>query len=370
MKICKRCIYTEETPNISFDEQGVCNYCHDWDKMNQDYPVSSSHLETMVKQVKKNNTGSEYDCVVGISGGCDSSYMLMQLADLGLNCLPVHWNNTWNTSTSESNMSKVCKGLGLKPVTYTMRQSEYDDICRAFLLAGTIDMDIANDIALTKVLYDACEEYDVKTIMNGHSFRTEGYTPLGWTYMDGMYIYDVHQKHGNITMDSYPNLWYDDFKRFTELGIQRIRPLYHMVFNKEDAKRILEKRFDWEWYGGHHAENRYTKFIGNYMLFWKFKKDLRYVEYSALIRDGQMTREEAWRLVHQPPMIENSIIELVKTRLDLTGEEFETIIRSPVKTYHDYQNYLKQFRKDKEYWKQAYKKDLVTYTFVKKYCGI
>jgi hypothetical protein len=294
--------------------------------------------------------------------------MLWKLVEQGMNPIAVHWNNNWNTKTAEDNIKRVTEKLDVPLETIGISETEYDDICRSFLLGGTIDMDIPNDIALTEVLYRIAEKYEVKYIMNGHSFRTEGFTPLGWTYMDGRYIRSVHDKYGKVKMNDFPNLTIDKFLKYIKLKIRRIRPLYYMDFQKEKAKHQLHDEFGWEWYGGHHAENLYTKFIGNYMLYWKHKIDFRYVEYSALIRSGQIDRDVAFRLIHHPPVIETELIDLVKTRLKLDGTQFEEILRSPLKTYHDYETYHEEFKIHHDDFKEACEDNVIPYTFFTKYC--
>ena len=371
MKICKRCLMTDQTPNIYFDEAGVCNYCHAHDDMEKRYPIDKVRLQDILDKVHTDGIDNEFDCVVGVSGGCDSMYMLWRLVKQGMNPIAVHWDNNWNSMTAKENMRRVTEKLDIPVETIGVSEAEYDDICRSFLLGGTIDMDIPNDIALTEVLYRVADKYDVGYIMNGHSFRTEGFTPLGWTYMDGKYIESVHDKFGRVPMTEFPNLTIDKFLGYVHKKIRRVRPLYHMNFNKKYAKEALNREFGWEWYGGHHAENLYTKFIGNYMLFWKFKKDLRYVEYSALVRSGQVNRDAAWVFIHHPPQIEPEIIDLVKERLRLDGEQFESIIRSPVKTYLDYETYHEEFKQHRKEFEDACNDPdgpILPYTFVTKYC--
>lgn len=367
-KICSRCIYDTHIPGISFDSEGICNYCRIHGKMERDYPTSGRELDEIVDAIKRSGKGKRYDCVIGVSGGCDSSYLMWKLKEKGLRMLAVHWDNNWNTKTAEENMRKMVKKLNVDFIRIGIDREEYDDLCKSFLKASTPDADIPNDIAITTVLYEMAEAFNVKYIINGHSFRTEGFTPLGWTYMDGKYIESVHNKFGSVPLKRFPNLLMDKWlKWLTKDKIKRVRPLYYIDYQKQKAKEELNERFGWEWYGGHHAENRYTKFVSNYLWPKKFGIDLRYVEYSALVRSGQMTREEALEKIKKPPTIEKEIIEEVKRRLGLTDEEFEDIMKQPVKTYRDYETYHPYFKKNKAMFKDMLDKGLIPETFYVKY---
>jgi len=368
MRICKRCLCTENIPGIKFDENGVCNYCHKHDDMNREYPISKDLFDKQMQQIKQDNKGYEFDAVIGVSGGCDSSYLLWKVVEAGLNVLAVHWDNNWNTKTATENMDKVNSELGVSVETINIPKEEYDDICRSFLYASTPDADIPNDIALTTVMNQKAEEHNCKYVINGHSFRTEGFCPLEWTYMDGKYIESVQDLFGTTPLDKYPNLTIDKQLHWFKQKIKRVRPLYHLDYNKEKAKEKLNCQFGWEWYKFHHAENKYTKFIGGYLWANKFKQDLRYVEYSALIRSGQMNRDIAWKLIHTPQYVEPEIIHEVKQRLGLSGEDFEHIMNLPVKSHFDYDTYHDYFRSNKTMFEKMYKGGLIPYTFLEKYC--
>ena len=367
-KICSRCVYDTHIPGISFDAQGICNYCHVQEKMERDYPTSDRQLDEIVNEIKKSGMGKQYDCVIGVSGGCDSSYLMWKLKEKGLRLLAAHWDNNWNTKTAEENMRKMVKKLNMDFIKIGIGREEYDNLCRSFLKASTADADIPNDIALTTVLYEVADVFNVGYIINGHSFRTEGFTPLGWTYMDGKYIESVHNKFGSVPLKRFPNLVMDRWLNWmTKDKIKRVRALYYIDYQKQKAKEELNEKFGWEWYGGHHAENRYSKFVGNYLWIKKFGIDLRYVEYSALVRSGQMTREEALDKIKKSPTIEEDIIEEVKKRLGLTDEEFEDIMKQPIKTYHDYETYHSYFKKNKAMFKAMMDKNLIPETFYVKY---
>ena len=366
---CTRCILHTGIPGIAIDEDGTCNYCKIHDEWNSKYPTEKGEktLEVIFKKIREEGKNKTYDCIIGVSGGCDSSYLLTYLVDHDLRPLPVHWDNNWNTRIADENIRKIVQGLGVDLYRIGVDRKEYDDLCRSFLLASTKDADIPNDIALTTALYQAAERFDVKYIMNAHSFRTEGTTPLGWTYMDGGYIESVHRRYGKVPLKTYPNLTYPLFKKYINQGFKRIRPIWYLPYNKNEAIKELETRFDWKWYGGHHHENIYSTFVGAYLWPKKFGLDFRYIEYSALIRSGFKTQKSALKEIKKPGDYDPLLPEKVRHRLGITQEDFLQIFNAPPKTHRDYETYLPKFRKDRDFYLRAVEEGKVPETFYRKY---
>jgi N-acetyl sugar amidotransferase len=370
VEYCNRCILHTGISGVSIGEDGTCNYCKLHEEWNRLYPTGKAgrrFLEETFTKIREEGAGKPYDCVIGISGGCDSSFLLAYLVDYGLNPLPVHWDNNWNTETADQNIRKITQGLGLDLYRIGVIPEEYDDLCKAFLYASTPDADIPNDIALTTALYQAAERFNVQYIINAHSFRTEGTTPLGWTYMDGGYIESVHKQFGKIPLKTFPNLTYNLFKKYIVQGFKRIRPIWYLDYDKTRAIKELENRFGWRWYKGHHHENNYTIFVGCYLWPLKFGMDLRYVEYSALIRSGFKKLEAAKEEIQLLPEFDPLLPNYVRQRLGITKNEFNAILMAPPKTHHDYETYLPKFRQDKEFYQQAVKQKKIPHTFYKKY---
>lgn len=373
MKICTRCIYDETIPNISFDEEGVCNYCKLHDEIEREYPTGEEGekiLKKLAEDIKRSSKGKKYDCVVGVSGGCDSSYLLYLAKEkLGLRPLAVHFDNTWDNAIAVENIHTMLNKLDIDLYTYVIDNEEFNDLCKAFLNASVPEVDATTDIALTSVLYMAAKEHKIKYILEGHSFRTEGITPPGWFYFDGKYIWDIHKKFGKMPMKTFPNLWLSEWiKSLIFDRIKRLRPLYYVKYNKEEVKTFLQNNFGWRWYGGHHMENKWTIFCDNYYMPLKFNKDLRIVEFSAFIRSGQMSREEALEKMKEPPYVDKKIIEEVKKRLKLTDEDLENIMKQPKKSYKDYKTYLATFKRMRPFFWLMYKTNLVPKSFYVKYC--
>lgn len=370
-QMCTRCISTEETPGISFDENGLCSYCKMSEEMEKEYPTGSEGkkmLADIVSTMKKAGRGRKYDCVLGVSGGCDSSYLLYKLKEMGLRILAVHFDNTWNSDIATTNIYKVLKKLDIDLYTHVVNNKEYDDIYKSFLKASVKEIDVPTDIALITTLYQAASKNGVKYILDGHSPRTEGIVPTGFVYMDGKFIDSVQRKFGTYKFKTYPNLWITHwFKWMLVDKIKRIRPLYYMDYDKSEAKKYLIKNFGWQWYGGHHMENRFTYFCVNYYMPKKFNADLRVSEFSGLIRSGQMTRNEALIKIAEPKQIDQEIIDLVQKRLSISNQELEEIMLAPVKTFHDYKTYKPFFEKFRWLFKILYKMDLVPQSFYTKY---
>lgn len=372
--ICSRCVYDEKVPGISFDSARVCNYCHIHDELSAEYPngpVGEVRLAEIVDRIKKAGSGKPYDCVVGVSGGCDSSYMLYQMKELGLRPLAAHFDNTWNSTIATSNIRKVTEALDVDLYTYVVNNKEYDDLYRSFLKAGVIDVEAPTDIGLATTLFDAAAKHDVKYVIEGHSFRTEGVAPLGWIYMDARYIADVQKKHGTMPLDTFPNLWlHKQLKWMAVDRIRKIRPLYFMDYDKEAAKKFLTEEFGWEWYGGHHLENRFTAFWHRWLLPIRWDSDPRLLGYAALVRSEQMSREEAMTLLERAPYDDPEIVEIVqfvKKRLGFSDEEFEEIMTLPKSTWRDYANYRKTFRRIRPILWAGVKLDMFSKTFYLKY---
>lgn len=370
--ICTRCIYDETVPNISFDGEGVCNYCRQIEGLEQEYPTGaegSARLQKLVDEMKAAGRGKKYDAVIGVSGGCDSSYLVHQMKEVyGLRLLAAHFDNTWNSTIATENIHNVLEKLGVDLFTIVVDNKEYDDIYRSFFKAGVKDIDCATDIALATTLYRAAEKFGIKYMIEGHSFRTEGVAPLGWVYMDGKYIQSVHKQFGKLPMKTFPNLWLHKQLQWMLFGrIKKIRPLYYMDYDKEAAKKLLSEKYGWQWYGGHHLENRFTAFAHSYFFPRRWDMDFRIAGYSAYCRNGWMTREEALRLMSEPPHLEAGLLEFLKKRLGFSEAEFEGLMTMPKKTYKDYTTYKKTFERMRPFFWLMYKLDLIPKSFYMKY---
>jgi N-acetyl sugar amidotransferase len=372
-KTCTRCIYDSSIPLISFNEKGVCNYCQQYDQMQVEYPTGEEGkkiLQAQVDQMKKDGKGKPYDVVIGVSGGCDSSYMLHLAKNVyGLRVLAAHFDNTYNSRIAVENIDIVLEKLNIDLYTHVVDNEEYQAIYKSFFLASVPEIDTPTDISLATVHYMAAAKYGIKYIWEGHSFRTEGISPPGWFYMDAKYVQTIHTKFGNGIIKTLPVLWMNKWLKWMVINkIKKFRPLYYLDYNKEETKAFLAKEYEWQWYGGHHMENRSAYFANNYYLPKKFNIDLRYTEYSALIRSGQLTRELALEKIKEPKPFDEDILLEIKKRVGLSDDDWNKIMKTSPKHFTDYKTYKKTFERLRFFFFMLYKRGFVTKSFYHKYC--
>lgn len=370
--ICNRCIYDSSIPKIEFDDEGICNYCRMIEELKEEYktgtPEGEKKFSDIVKQIKKDGKGKKYDCVVGVSGGTDSSYMIAKAIDWGLRPLAVHYDNTWNTAIATENIRKVLTKLGVDLFTHVVDNKESDDIFKSFFLANVPELDGPTDIALAETMYRAAAKYKVKYILEGHSFITEGVSPLASAYVDGKYIKSIHKKFGKMKMKTFPNMDFFSFMKWILFyRIKKIRPLWYLEYNKESARKYLEDEFDWEYYGGHHLENRMTAFNHSVYFPQKFNIDQRNNSLSANVRAGKISREKALEIYGTPPYVEPELISYFKKRLNLDDKMYEETMNGTKKSFKDYPTYKRRFERLRPLFYILAKANLVPMSFYIKY---
>lgn len=372
-QICTRCIYDTHIPYISFDGQGVCNYCAQYNQMQLEYPTGKEGrkiLDAYVEQMKKDGKDKPYDVVIGVSGGCDSSYMLhFAKKEYGLRVLASHFDNTYNSRIAVENIDIVLDKLGIDLYTHVVDNEEYQRIYKSFFLASVPEIDTPTDISLASVHYMAAAKYGIKHIWEGHSFRTEGISPPGWFYMDAKYVQTIHSQFGDGKIESLPVLWMSKWLKWMLINkIKKFRPLYYLDYDKQATKDFLTKEYGWQWYGGHHMENRSAYFVNNFYLQKKFNIDLRYSEFSALVRAGQMKRDEALLKIKEEKPFDMDILEEIKRRVGFTDTDFENIMKAKPLHYTNYKTYKETFEKLRPFFYLLYKTGYVTKSFYTKYC--
>jgi N-acetyl sugar amidotransferase len=370
--ICSRCIYDERVSGISFDKDGVCNYCHQVDKLVDEYGTGKEkgekEINSIIEEIKRKGKGKKYDCVIGVSGGTDSSYMIYWALEKGLRPLAVHYDNTWNTAIATENIRKVLQHWNVDLYTHVVDNKESDDIFKSFFKAGVAEIEAATDLALAEVMYRAAAKYKVKYVLEGHSFVTEGITPLGKNYFDGKYIKKIHQKYGTLKMSSYPLMTFWQFMKWIMFfRIKKIRPYWYINYSKEEAKEFLQKECDWKYYGGHHLENRMTAFYHQLYNPVKFNSDLRNNTLAALVRLGKKDRQEAWKEYCLEPDIETDLLNYFKKRLELTDEEFDKKMKEQPKYWWQFPTYKKRFERLRPLFFILAKANLVPMSFYLKY---
>jgi hypothetical protein len=287
MTECSRCLFTSDIAKILAD--GECEYCKIHDRLEAN--ANPDDLPRILDQVIKKGKGKKYDCLIGISGGLDSSTLLyMAVKEWGLRPLVIHFDNWMNHETATDNMNKLLYNLPVDSITYKVNRWEYDQINARFLYYKLPDADIPNDIAMTKLMYETAEKYGIKYILNGHCFRTEGSTPAAWTYMDAKYIQSV----AGFKLLNFPLFKFSDQLRAWVKGIKQIRPFHYLTIKQRRRfEKMMVDYSGWQPYGPKHAENHYTAWVGYTYLPQEHKIDKSIVYKSALIRSGQITKDEA-----------------------------------------------------------------------------
>jgi N-acetyl sugar amidotransferase len=345
-KICSRCIIDTTVPGVRFDDKGECNFCRLHDKLEKDYPLTgegAARLDVLVKKIKASGKGKKYDCVAGVSGGRDSIYTLYLLKKMGLRPLAVHFNDGFGNPVAGENMKKAARALDIDLRTVSSDWRESKDIKIAFLKASTPDMEEGTDIGIATALYGSAHRENVKYVLIGQSFRTEGIAPLEWNYLDGNYLKNVHRMFGTIKLRKWRpddpgfnltafNLFYYTVMR----GIRTIPILYYVRYVRREAEEIIKKELGWVYPGAHYYDDLYQSLM-SYIYRIKFNIDRRIFNYSALVRSGQMPRDEALARVKEVYAIEDpKVIDLCIKRLGITRQELDSYIALPPKTFRNY----------------------------------
>lgn len=336
---------------IVFDEKGVCDHCNTYYKNIE--PIwnygkgRENELEKIAESIKKEGKGKDFDCLIGMSGGIDSSYLLYLAKEkLRLRPLVFHVDAGWNTQLAVNNIERLINKLNLDLFTEVIDWEEIKDLQLAYFKSGVPHIDVPQDHAFFATMYKFASKYNVKTILTGGNFSTECVrNPIEWMYYqsDSIQLKDIHKKFGKNPLNKYPVtniLWHKFYLPYFR-GIKLIRPLDYMPYHKEDAMKFLQEKFDWQPYPQKHFESRFTKFYEGYWLYERFGYDTRKVQYSSLILTGQMSREEALEKLKTKPYNPDEIkheFEYIANKLDISVSELESYFQMPKKTYRDYKS--------------------------------
>ncbi len=344
MKTCNRCLFDETIAKIS--ESGQCEYCDLHDKLEKQ--AKPELWNKILRKIKKQK--GRYNCVMGISGGIDSSTLLyMAVREWKLRPLVIHFDNHENSNIAERNMHNLVRKLNIDSIVYRVNDKEYEQAVKALRYSGTPDIDIVYDMVAAHFMYNTAARYKIKYILNGHCFRTEGSSPKAWTYMDAKYINSIYETLTGCKLTSIPLLTFKDQIIYSLKGIKQIRP-FHFIKNRVVAEALMKREVVWIDYGHKHNENLYTAWASYALLPMKFaiNKSLTYI--SAQIRSGKITKEEG-------------LLQLSKPLPDVTKKwdhDDKIIERDRYERYNF-----------KKYWLLIYilaKLKVVPYTFYKKYC--
>ncbi|MCJ7570522.1 MAG: N-acetyl sugar amidotransferase [Candidatus Thermoplasmatota archaeon] len=352
-QICKRCVMDTTDTEIVFDENGFCNHCTNAFKKLNSYPLNLSkaekekELQKIVADVKESGKKNDYDCVVGVSGGVDSSYVLYLVKkQLGLRPLAFHLDNEWDTELSVKNIEKIIKKLDVKLHTMHVDWDEFKELQLSFLKSSTPDLEIPTDHALYATLYNVASEYKLKYIISGANIITENISVPTWSHghYDWRYIKIMQKKFGTRKLTSFPHLSMYNLASQQLFRRKKIIRILNYVpeYDKKKIISFLEKEFGWQNYITKHAESIYTFFVQAYILPTKFNYDKRKMHLSDLICSGQITRNEALDTLKKPLFTESELHEmigLVCNKFGITKKEFDTFMRLPNKSYYDYPSY-------------------------------
>ncbi|MCB0485002.1 MAG: N-acetyl sugar amidotransferase [Cyclobacteriaceae bacterium] len=335
-------------PDITFNEEGVSNYYDEYLQRSRlrlfNNPSEAYKLNDLVEKIKESGKGKEYDCIIGISGGVDSTYVAYKAKELGLRPLAIHFDNGWNSELAVKNIEKTLNKLEIDLFTYVIDWEEFRSLQLAFLKASTPDGEIPTDHAIFALFFKIANEKGIKYIINGNNFETESVMPLTWSYghIDWRYIKNINQRFGTSRLKAYPTITPLKYGYYTFVkGIRIVSILNYMHYNKNQAMELLKTKLDWKYYGGKHYESIYTRFYQGYILPHKFKIDKRKAHISSLIFAGQMTREQGLEELKKPIYPEALFEEdklFVLKKLGLTEDEFNSILALPNKTFKDYPN--------------------------------
>lgn len=343
---CARCIMDTTDPDITFDADGVCNHCHRFERVAAQRLIPAEQrkqrLETLVAEIRAAGQGKPYDCVIGVSGGVDSTYVAWLVKDLGLRPLAVHLDNGWNSELAVANIEKTLNTLGIDLYTHVIDWEEFRDLQVSFLRAATPDGEVPTDHAIFALLYEMASKHGLHHVITGTNVATEAVLPEKWGYgyFDWRYVKDVHRRYGTRKLTTYPHFglaklaYYVFIKRVRMVSI-----LNYVEYDKAEAMKLLQDKLGWVYYGGKHYESIYTRFYQAYVLPQKFDIDKRKAHYSNLICSRQITREQAITMMKEPVYPEHLLAqdrEYAIKKLALSEAEFEAIMKSPNKTFEDY----------------------------------
>lgn len=344
-KICKRCIMdTTSDPNLELDEEGVCNYCHSYDEAvkEQGYKgeKGEAELRKLFEKIKKDGRGKEYDCLLGISGGVDSSYLAYLAKQYGLRVLAVHVDAGWNSELAVQNIENMCQKLGYDLHTVVIDWPTMKELQRAYMFSGLANLDVPQDHCFIAACEQMTKKFHIKYVLNGSNYATEGILSTAYQYScrDWKSIKGVYKRCGRgKSLKKYPHQNF--FEMYFESPILRkvkvVRPLNYIDYSKKKAMEILEREFGWKYYGGKHYESRFTKFFQEIYLPEKFGWDKRRDHIASLIVGGEMTREEGMKEISIPPSSPKELEEEKEYVLKKIGH-----IRRRVEIYYviSYQN--------------------------------
>lgn len=345
-RVCTRCIMDTSDVEIRFNDEGVCNHCIRHQRQMRAFlkkgPDAEAALASLVKRVQEGTGKQKYNCIIGLSGGVDSSYVAYVVKKVGLKPLAVHLDNGWNSTEAVSNIKRIVSELDIDLYTEVLDWEEFRDLQLAFLRASTPDSEIPTDHAIWALMMSSAVRWGVRHIIIGRNLQSEGILPRTWSrgHNDWKYIKNVHKRFGTVPLKTFPH--YSVVRHIHYRKVIRLQStdiLNLVEYDREDAKDILKREVGWQDYGGKHHESIYTRFFQAYILPTKFGIDKRRAHFSNLISSGYMTREQALGRMSSPPCQPELMCtdkRFVAKKLGITETELDQILAAPPKTIYDY----------------------------------
>lgn len=353
-------------PDITFDENGICNYYYYYKDLEarevRSGKSGEAQLASIVEKIKKEAGNNKYDSILGLSGGADSTYMAYMAKELGLNPLLVHFDYGWNLETAVQNIERTVKVLEYDLYTYVMDWEEFKDLLRAYIKASVLDLDVPADHLIFASLSKVAKQQNIKYILKGYNVSTEAILPRTWNYnrkFDLINLESIHKRFGEKPLKTIPKLGITQQLYYRHIvKLRDISPLNYIDYNKNKAKQLLSEKLGWVDYGGKHCENIFTRFYQGYILPKKFNIDKRKAHFSTLIFSGQMTREEALKELSNPAYDLQSIMEdkeYIAKKLNFSLEEIDFYLNQPNRSHDEFGDETRKERIFNKFIKTAVK---------------
>lgn len=342
---CVRCVMDSSDPDIEFDSEGVCQYCKKFLERleNEVYDQKAPHkLTELVARIKASGKGKPYDCIIGVSGGVDSSYVAWLVKQQGLRPLAIHLDNGWNSELAVDNIHAILNALQLDLYTHVIDWQEFRDLQLSFIKAGVTNIEVTTDHAINAILQQQAAKHNIKYIITGGNVVGEGIYPKswGWNNLDYRHIVAIHRRFGSIKLKTYPRLSLLKYLYNVLIRGIKITPILNYVtYDKPKAKDVLISELGWRPYPGKHYESVWTRFYQGYILPRKFKVDKRIAHFSSLVVAGTLSRDDAIAELAKDPYEGSELqadMTFVLKKFGFSEAEFEEVMNAPVKSHRDY----------------------------------
>ncbi len=354
-KICKRCVMDTTDPLITFDEKGICNHCNNFDEVTSKiwFPndVGRKKIQKIYGKIKNDNLKNNYDCILGLSGGLDSSYLALKLHEAGMRPLLVHVDGGWNSELAVKNIENIINYCGWDLHTIVIDWEEMRDLQLAYFISNVANQDVPQDHAFSASLFHFALKHNIKYIMSGSNIATESILPDAWigNNKDSINLRSIHKKFGKIKLKKYKTIGFYQYYLYYPFvkKIKTVSPLNFMEYNKTKALSELESKVGYRGYSRKHSESVFTKFYQNHWLPVKFGYDKRKAHFSSLILSNQMTREEALKELETPLYNDKDLKEdkeYIAKKLGISDVEFEQICKLPPHNYSDFSNTINEYK--------------------------